>query len=348
MFCQVFTVISNISTEEIEAECPWYLEMRELVGKRPNQTPTGIGNSESDIDTNVLGLPVTDSIADSSEPVSEADLDDPTSGDELGGFSTSDAATTQDPANPTSDFESDNEDVKSSEAAISVSVREPVKTANAGPKKTSAAAPLERTAPQPSTLKSTVTTAQRPSKKARLDVGDFTAIAAAEEQTRQKEIELRRTQLSTQLERSRLHTELKKIKAEEAARKDGMALRKLELRAQIKSQMLKQDYELRLAQLRASTGTPSFSMNGEPSMGHSGFSTLHHPASASVSSLLSSTPGPSAATGSHTTLDVWSTDTATPASGHIDSHISHEMPPYVFSPLDSEQAMPEHAESEDT
>ncbi len=41
---------------EIISECPWFLEMRDLIAERPNIVPTGIGNSATieSIDLTVL------------------------------------------------------------------------------------------------------------------------------------------------------------------------------------------------------------------------------------------------------------------------------------------------------
>ncbi|KAJ7833941.1 hypothetical protein B0H14DRAFT_3871513 [Mycena olivaceomarginata] len=43
------TVLSPF-TEEIEHECPWFFEMRELIGQRPNVVPVGLGHSSIGFD----------------------------------------------------------------------------------------------------------------------------------------------------------------------------------------------------------------------------------------------------------------------------------------------------------
>ncbi|KAH6887386.1 hypothetical protein BKA70DRAFT_1122229, partial [Coprinopsis sp. MPI-PUGE-AT-0042] len=40
--------------EKIKKDCPWFFEMRDLVGERPNRNPVGIGNSTSEIDVEAL------------------------------------------------------------------------------------------------------------------------------------------------------------------------------------------------------------------------------------------------------------------------------------------------------
>ncbi|EPQ51254.1 hypothetical protein GLOTRDRAFT_96451 [Gloeophyllum trabeum ATCC 11539] len=43
------TEIAN-KWEAIRVECPWYFDMKALITKHPNVTPTGLGNSTSEID----------------------------------------------------------------------------------------------------------------------------------------------------------------------------------------------------------------------------------------------------------------------------------------------------------
>ncbi|KAJ8094827.1 hypothetical protein PM082_010039 [Marasmius tenuissimus] len=40
------------------AKCPYFFEMRALIGQRPNITPVGVGNSTTDLDLSVAGAPV--------------------------------------------------------------------------------------------------------------------------------------------------------------------------------------------------------------------------------------------------------------------------------------------------
>ncbi|KAJ7893820.1 hypothetical protein B0H14DRAFT_3427117 [Mycena olivaceomarginata] len=65
------TVLSPF-TEEIEHECPWFFEMRELIGQRPNVVPVGLGHSSIGFDEDVMNPAATrsDSLA---EPVSDVD-----------------------------------------------------------------------------------------------------------------------------------------------------------------------------------------------------------------------------------------------------------------------------------
>ena len=39
----------------IKQSCPWFFEMWDLIAKRPNIVPTGLGNSESGIDMDMFG-----------------------------------------------------------------------------------------------------------------------------------------------------------------------------------------------------------------------------------------------------------------------------------------------------
>ncbi|KAF8150272.1 hypothetical protein K438DRAFT_2085518 [Mycena galopus ATCC 62051] len=50
---KIDTQVDNEPTA-ISAECPWYFEMRELIGQRPNLVPTGLGDSTTLINNGVL------------------------------------------------------------------------------------------------------------------------------------------------------------------------------------------------------------------------------------------------------------------------------------------------------
>ncbi|KAJ6576222.1 hypothetical protein B0H10DRAFT_2236563 [Mycena sp. CBHHK59/15] len=78
--------------DEIKESCPWFFEMRSLIGERPNIRPVGIGNNDSDIDTSLLlrgddqddqdhnastpDLGGTDTDHDMYDPKSDGDSDD--------------------------------------------------------------------------------------------------------------------------------------------------------------------------------------------------------------------------------------------------------------------------------
>lgn len=45
----IFPYTEPLLTEQISDSCPWFFEMRELIGERPNIIPTGVGNGSSTI-----------------------------------------------------------------------------------------------------------------------------------------------------------------------------------------------------------------------------------------------------------------------------------------------------------
>lgn len=48
-------MLTNLSSKaEVEKLCPWYYRMKALIGKHPNTKPVGIGNSTSELDLDVL------------------------------------------------------------------------------------------------------------------------------------------------------------------------------------------------------------------------------------------------------------------------------------------------------
>ncbi|KAJ7268517.1 hypothetical protein C8J57DRAFT_1325338 [Mycena rebaudengoi] len=49
--CQL---ISVQNPAEISAKCPWYFDMRNLIGQRPNLVPTGVGHSGTAVDPGVI------------------------------------------------------------------------------------------------------------------------------------------------------------------------------------------------------------------------------------------------------------------------------------------------------
>lgn len=227
------------AAEEVLAECPWYLEMRNLIGKRPSATPTGIGNSDTPIELGILGtgtnesqLRDTTSDFESSEGVGGQEEDELNELDEL-----EDEAALSDASLEDQDAGLSSEGKKSARSASTTTTHALSRSS-------------KRTAPQPSNSKranpSTPSTGKS-AKKTKFD--DFATIAAAEEQTEQKKIELERMRLSEKSQRMRLHAE--KIARREAreVRRDERDLRKMELRTEVKLLTLKQQHELDMARL---------------------------------------------------------------------------------------------------
>ncbi|KAF6762927.1 hypothetical protein DFP72DRAFT_1060126 [Ephemerocybe angulata] len=58
--------------DEIKEECPWYFDMKELIGDRPNRTPVGLGNITTPID--VTALDADDDAIPSNEADTSSDV----------------------------------------------------------------------------------------------------------------------------------------------------------------------------------------------------------------------------------------------------------------------------------
>ena len=185
--------------------------MRDLIGKRPNQTPVGIGHSESEIDLTVLGAAnACDNPSSGAESVFKgsdgyaAGLEEVDGIEDSGGKGLS-----------SSDDEGFTEMLKGG-------VSETERTALPAQLR-------KRTAPQPNLSKPLVSR-DRPLKKSKISE-DFTSIAIADAQTMQKELDISKIKKTTKLERLRQQLELKKLREAREARKEAKEVRKLELRA---------------------------------------------------------------------------------------------------------------------
>lgn len=69
--------------EVIQADFPWYIELRDLIGNRPNSNPVSLGNSQTEVDLSVLATGrrslAPDQLEDEDEPVVSGviNLDEP-------------------------------------------------------------------------------------------------------------------------------------------------------------------------------------------------------------------------------------------------------------------------------
>lgn len=57
-------VLTKFITAQVLHDCPWYLEMREILAQRPNVTQTGLGNSTSSFDQDILQPRRASSVSD--------------------------------------------------------------------------------------------------------------------------------------------------------------------------------------------------------------------------------------------------------------------------------------------
>jgi hypothetical protein len=63
---------------EVEKVCPWYFQIKCIVGERPNVKPVGIGNSASELDLDVLAPATQDDTSgpEDIEPIAPSENDD--------------------------------------------------------------------------------------------------------------------------------------------------------------------------------------------------------------------------------------------------------------------------------
>ncbi|KAJ7835272.1 hypothetical protein B0H14DRAFT_3871181 [Mycena olivaceomarginata] len=255
------TSVTNSFTtkwQEISASCPWFFEMRELIGQRPNLIPVGLGNSESEFDVDVLNPapPAHDHSSDAGNSLEhtledEASVQqdrDPTSADddvhsamEYDHDTHNQVAATSDdsyhPSSPTttsfallSDSE-DEEDVK------------PSKKGKAVVKSRKTAAASSRSTPAPSAP----AVAPKALKKGKL--AEFAEVARAEEVTRQKEIDLASIRARQSLKEMELRLRMNEVK-EKGRREDNRARREQrQARLRMKEMKLKMAHELHLRTL---------------------------------------------------------------------------------------------------
>lgn len=217
----------DLFVEEIEAECPWYLEMRDLIAECPNTNPVGLGNSDTPINLDVVS---TNAESTATTPktsdleVSEMDYV----------FSSDEEHQLTEGAEGPADSEEEVSDVPKAER--------------------SAAKNKKRTAPQPGTVAAGRIAVRKPSKKTKLD--EFASIVSAEEATRQQDVAMQRQRLQSKIERAKLRAEHRKRADEKELRKEDIELHKYELCAKMKMAQLQHEHELRLAQLHGHQALP--------------------------------------------------------------------------------------------
>ncbi|KAJ7677409.1 hypothetical protein B0H14DRAFT_2656078 [Mycena olivaceomarginata] len=71
--------VTNVFTTkwaEISAKCPWYFNMRNLIGQRPNLVPTGLGHGSSTVTAGVIMPVAAGDAAGGPDPIMQEGLDD--------------------------------------------------------------------------------------------------------------------------------------------------------------------------------------------------------------------------------------------------------------------------------
>ena len=176
----------------VEADCPYFFELRALIGERPNLVPVGLGNNDTAVDVSVV-LPGIDGKGDDSSSdflswdfgngiieVGESEEDagyekvDVLSGEDLG-----------------EDAERNMSDTGSREGSEVVDVQVPAKRKIGVSTKAESVKKTKKNGPLPGTSTPTPKPVPSDSKKKTL-VDRFADTSKAEEETVQKRIELRK------------------------------------------------------------------------------------------------------------------------------------------------------------
>lgn len=219
----------------IKKTCPWYWEMSALIGERPNVTPVGLGNNQSSYDTSLLlphgsesdssevGFPdVIDDIAD------DEDLDDH-NGDSDANDIKWEQSIVGSPRRVDIDF-GDGKDLEKAESEDGVEVKaEKVPKVQASRKK--------RTEPKPAISKRAELPIKKEKVQKRTPIDRFSDIAMKEEETTQKQLELKKTKVQGQSDE----------KIAEIQAKAKVKLQRDKLRAEYAQKKL--DHEFRMAQM---------------------------------------------------------------------------------------------------
>ncbi|KLO05017.1 hypothetical protein SCHPADRAFT_933820 [Schizopora paradoxa] len=260
--------------QDILQEFPYFAEMRELVGSRPNLNPVGIGNLATDIDATVLGVnadgPAVDADAAASESDDEAkddngntNLDNKSDSDNeepvLGGAhaathgsATGIAAKLEDDARSLmSEDEKDEKDKgtgskathkRNLSAILSDDDKEATSVTKAKAKKidkkskSASTQIVKKEAAQPSGDLDTKKV--KSSKKKKME-DQFSTIAVAEEATRQGELEVAKLKMQVEKEKTVGKVQIKKAQIEEQGKEKRIKLELAKMKMELKMERLR-------------------------------------------------------------------------------------------------------------
>ncbi|KAI0737911.1 hypothetical protein C8Q80DRAFT_1209190 [Daedaleopsis nitida] len=215
--------------EEVQAMCPYFFELRALIAQRPNNNPTGIGNTESEIDLTVLGVGSANDAGDTVEADRDAGTGDDDEGavEELGG------------RDEVMDRLSGEDESKEGEDSRGRRKRGLTADIVETPAKTSK---KPKTPARAGTSTPTTTMTSQSKTKPRKNKGmlDFEAIASAEEKTRQRELDV---------EFEKIQYNKSKLKL-----KGNIKLQREQHKFELRRLKLQQQKDLALASLQARSG----------------------------------------------------------------------------------------------
>ena len=205
----------------VKEEFPWFFQMQELEAERLNRVPTGLGNSQTEIDIDLISRASSDGDGLADQPV---DIDETHSN------------------SPDWDLNEMEKDLKKADKTSEASEDEdtkPITTHSKKPAKKTAAKPVisspavKREASKPST------------KKSHKSVDRFTELVVKEEETAQQALDLEKTHTLAQF-RKREHRD--KVK-------ENLKIRAMELRSQEWLACMEMEHKLRMREMELQLGS---------------------------------------------------------------------------------------------
>ncbi|KAJ7835155.1 hypothetical protein B0H13DRAFT_2108813 [Mycena leptocephala] len=262
------TVTNSFTTkwQKIAKECPWFFDMRDLIGQRPNLVPVGLGHSDSAFDPDVMN-PAPPPYESSCETTGlENTIDDDMSSNHHEDLTLSEIDAADDfassadydelqsapiddeyrPSSPSGDDSSPNTDLDAKDEDADVDEVKSVPKGKGVVKPRKTPANPGRTKPAPAV---TPAAAPKASKKGKLT--EFAEIAKTEEVTRQKELDLAAMRVRQSMKALEVKGRLAEQR-EERRRVDKEAKRE-ERRAKLRIKQMKLEHaqELRLSRIHA-------------------------------------------------------------------------------------------------
>ncbi|KAJ7239514.1 hypothetical protein C8J57DRAFT_1727348 [Mycena rebaudengoi] len=248
---------------EINDSCPWFFEMRDLIGECPSLVPVGLGHSNTDIDNNVL-MPLAGAIVPQA-PASSTD------GDDGGAAEADDGDVDNDdeevpipgwdhsPGRPSelrrlfpelsrslgvALFDDDTGGVQGAEDGADEGGKDQKGKGKTKEKKTHTIAKKNPAKPTASTPAAPAATAPKPSKKTKLV--EVSEIAKSEEVTQQKEIELAGLRTSQAVKAMEVRGQLGEKREERLLDTQKSRSEERQMKLRMKELKMKQRHELKM------------------------------------------------------------------------------------------------------
>ncbi|KIL54793.1 hypothetical protein M378DRAFT_182413 [Amanita muscaria Koide BX008] len=217
----------------IKEKCPWFFKLKAIIDERPSAVPVGVGNNGSGYDVSILAPNGNPSEFDLSDPGlgldtsygdGKGDSDDNENGDGDGDGNSDE--------NGDRDSEGSDDEGGIKTTAVTKRKAAPVEGPEVKTLKTSARAGKST----PATMAS-----RRPSKKPRTGLEKLNALAAKEEETTQKALDLKKLKATGENEKA-----LARIKS-----RGDVKMQRMKLRAELAKKKMDNDLQLQMAQMGA-------------------------------------------------------------------------------------------------